>query len=123
MLPRIENEHMWDLINHNHMDKEVYEAQERAYQWLYEDILELSPAKGRHRILGYPDGWEPVDITFRERKDDGTEEEWLLLLQLIDDQRATMSWGDGGCLTYWIRKDDLVQGKFDNIHRWWEQGC
>lgn len=41
--------------------------------------------------------------------------DWLLLLQLDSDDAANMMWGDVGRLYFWIRKEDLRNGKFDNV--------
>ncbi|SFJ64884.1 YwqG family protein [Thermoflavimicrobium dichotomicum] len=121
MLPPTENMHLWNLLSRERLG-DVYPEQEEIYEQLFNQIRFLS-SQNIHRILGYPDGWEVVDMTYRERKENGTEEEWLLLLQLVDDSQATMSWGDAGCLNYWIRLEDLKNKQFQNIYRWWEQGC
>jgi uncharacterized protein YwqG len=116
MVPPPENKHMWDVLNFQPSDK--CREQNDEYYDLYETILALSPSSTYHRILGYADGWLSYDIHYY----DG-EEEWLLLLQLQDDSKAKMSWGDGGCLNYFIHPEDLKHKRFDRIYRWWEQGC
>jgi uncharacterized protein YwqG len=40
--------------------------------------------------------------------------DWTLLLQLDSDDETRMMWGDGGMLYFWIRKDDLQAGRFEN---------
>ena len=40
--------------------------------------------------------------------------DWLLLLQLDTDDDAGMMWGDAGMLYFWIKKDDLAAGRFEN---------
>lgn len=40
-------------------------------------------------------------------------EDWQLLLQLDTDDRAGMLWGDLGTLYFWIKKQDLAEGRFD----------
>jgi uncharacterized protein YwqG len=39
--------------------------------------------------------------------------DWVLLLQLDSDDDAGMMWGDCGMLYFWIRKEDLKEGRFD----------
>ncbi len=40
--------------------------------------------------------------------------DWTLLLQLDTDDETHMMWGDGGMLYFWIRKDDLKAGRFED---------
>ncbi|MHB0937140.1 MAG: YwqG family protein [Armatimonadota bacterium] len=40
--------------------------------------------------------------------------DWTLLLQLDTDDDAGMMWGDAGMLYFWIKKDDLAAGRFEN---------
>jgi hypothetical protein len=42
-----------------------------------------------------------------------TASEWLLLAQIGTDKGAQMMWGDSGQLYVWIRREDLVAGRFD----------
>lgn len=39
--------------------------------------------------------------------------DWILLLQLDSDDFSGMMWGDCGMLYFWIRKQDLEAGRFD----------
>lgn len=44
--------------------------------------------------------------------------EWTLLLQLgtiSDGEDFELMWGDGGCLYFYIKKEDLLAKRFDNI--------
>lgn len=41
--------------------------------------------------------------------------DWKLLLQIDSDDDAEMMWGDSGRLYYWIREDDLRDGRFDKV--------
>lgn len=41
--------------------------------------------------------------------------EWQLLLQIDSDEWASMEWGDGGRIYFWIRNDDLRRRRFDDI--------
>lgn len=43
----------------------------------------------------------------------GTDD-WLLLLQVGDEEKADMMWGDAGRLYFWIKKQDLAAKKFEN---------
>lgn len=40
-------------------------------------------------------------------------EDWVLLLQLGSDEIAEMMWGDCGRLYFWIRRQDLIERRFD----------
>lgn len=40
--------------------------------------------------------------------------DWLLLLQLDTDDDVGMMWGDCGKLYFWIQRDDLREGRFEN---------
>ncbi|MFC7441061.1 YwqG family protein [Laceyella putida] len=119
MLPLTENEKVWSIMSPERLG-DRYQEQKEIYNNLLDQIRSLSPSRYFHRILGYPDAWEVWDLTYTGEQE---KEEWLLLLQLGDDNRAMMSWGDGGCLNYWIRPEDLKNKYFNNIYRWWEQGC
>jgi uncharacterized protein YwqG len=39
--------------------------------------------------------------------------DWVLLLQLDSDDRASVMWGDAGMLYFWIRRQDLAELRFD----------
>lgn len=41
--------------------------------------------------------------------------EWRLLMQFESDDDVGMMWGDGGCLYFWIREQDLALQNFDNV--------
>ena len=47
---------------------------------------------------------------FKEGADD-----WLLLLQVDSDTDLNLVWGDVGRIYYWIRKEDLAKGRFENV--------
>ncbi|HLZ58468.1 MAG TPA: YwqG family protein [Ktedonosporobacter sp.] len=40
--------------------------------------------------------------------------DWLLLLQIDTDEEIGMRWGSTGMLYYWIKREDLQAGTFDN---------
>jgi uncharacterized protein YwqG len=42
-------------------------------------------------------------------------DDWILLFQLDSDDQAGLLWGDNGMLYYWIRHDDLRDGRFDHV--------
>lgn len=124
MLPPSSYQKADPLFDYDKMGSATYEHQRfHVYEKLMDQLRSLSGASNVHRILGYADGWVVDDIHHREQREDGREEEWLLLFQVADDDQALMSWGDGGCLTYWLRVEDLKRKRFDRIVRWWEQGC
>lgn len=39
--------------------------------------------------------------------------DWRLLLQIDTDDHASIMWGDGGKIYYWIRAEDMLTGDFD----------
>ena len=39
--------------------------------------------------------------------------DWLLLFQVDSDENPDMMWVDGGLIYFWIRRQDLVGGRFD----------
>lgn len=39
--------------------------------------------------------------------------DWQLLLQIDSNEENKMMWGDGGRLYFWIKRDDLVNKRFD----------
>jgi uncharacterized protein YwqG len=43
------------------------------------------------------------------------KKDWVLLLQIDSDRDTGMMWGDFGKLYFWIRKDDLKCGNFDDV--------
>jgi uncharacterized protein YwqG len=52
----------------------------------------------------------------RRRGLDAGAADWLLLLQVDSEERAGMTWGDGGRIYFMIRKDDLRRRRFQNVH-------
>ena len=42
-------------------------------------------------------------------------DDWVLLLQFDSEDTIDVMWGDCGMLYYWIRNDDLANGRFDNV--------
>ena len=49
-----------------------------------------------------------------EKFQDGAKD-WVLLAMIDSDERAGWMWGDGGCLYFWIRRDDLRARRFENV--------
>lgn len=49
-----------------------------------------------------------------EKFQDGAKD-WVLLAMIDTDERAGWMWGDGGCLYFWIRRDDLRARRFENV--------
>jgi uncharacterized protein YwqG len=45
----------------------------------------------------------------------GQAPNWRLLLQVDSDGNASMRWGDGGMLYFWIEGDALKRASFDNV--------
>lgn len=87
-----------------------------------------------HRLLGHPDAYgvgmeldaelvthgvdleeEPFAHALHEELAPGADE-WVLLLQLSNDDAAGIDLGEGNRLYVWIRRDDLSAGRFDRTH-------
>lgn len=86
-----------------------------------------------HRLLGHPDQIQGdmmlecqlasngINVGGRRVRDE-TERalevgarDWRLLLQIDSDDRSGMMWGDVGRLYYWIRANDLREGRWDRV--------
>lgn len=86
---------------------------------LEEHVYELN--SGRYnQLLGHStnlqEGMEPLCTRMAKQffEQDGTPNEWVLLLQLdSNDKECGMMWGDCGVLYFWIRKQDLEQRRFE----------
>jgi hypothetical protein len=110
------------------------ELRERLARAQGVELEELSPQwQSLHRLLGYPDelgsGLEldcqlasaGVDVEADEAASDPRRPEleaaagdWQLLLQISDDERLGVSWGEGfGRLWFLIRRQDLEARAFD----------
>ena len=46
-------------------------------------------------------------------ENDPEVQDWVLLFQVDSDDRCDMMWGDLGKLYFWIRKQDLAEGRFE----------
>lgn len=49
-----------------------------------------------------------------EKLGDGAKE-WVLLAMIDTDEPRGWMWGDGGCLYFWIRQEDLKARRFENV--------
>jgi uncharacterized protein YwqG len=105
----------------------------QLYDRLYEE--QYRGDKGpRHRMFGWPDlvqnsmqldcqlASSGIDLRSDAGYDDpraaqleGGAAEWMLLLQVDTDDEAGWMWGDCGTLYYWIRRPDLLAGRFDRV--------
>lgn len=86
---------------------------------LEEHIYEMN-ADRYNQLLGHStnvqEGMEPLCTRMAKQffEPDGTPNEWVLLLQLdSNDKECGMMWGDCGVLYYWIRRQDLLQQRFE----------
>lgn len=58
-----------------------------------------------------PTAYEPL----RTELEAGAKD-WRLLLQVASEEKhSDMLWGDGGCLYFWIRRQDLLCRHFDDV--------
>jgi uncharacterized protein YwqG len=100
----------------------------------YEDLLATLPsaaerAQPHHRMLGYADTLQDdmrlqcqlVAHGVKIGSDDpraaalaSGAANWLLLLQVDSDAGAGMRWADAGMLYFWIEREALAAGRFDD---------
>jgi uncharacterized protein YwqG len=74
--------------------------------------MELECQLVSHGInCGTPEGYESAEAQALE----AGAADWGLLLQLDTDDDSDMMWGDGGRLYFWIKRDDLRAGRFDDV--------
>ncbi len=76
-------------------------------------IYAVEQSQPCHQMFGYP-----VPIQDNDHREEcvqrfgGEIDDWRLLLQLDEDNRPVMIWGDAGRAYFWIRKQDLAAGDF-----------
>lgn len=107
---------------------------DRAALNAYEEALG-EPDQFIHRMFGHPDVVQEesmplmcqmasngVDLYGSDWRTDPAQaalasgaRDWVLLLQLDEEDAAGMEWGDCGRLYYWIRRQDLAERRFDRI--------
>jgi uncharacterized protein YwqG len=105
----------------------------QLYDRLYEE--QQRGDKGPlHRMFGWPDlvqnsmqldcqlASSGIDLRSDAAYDDpraaqleGGAADWMLLLQVDTDDEAGWMWGDCGTLYYWIRRPDLLAGRFGRV--------
>ena len=101
------------------------------YLTLRDSVFADQPA---HHLFGYPSPIQDNDMDLecqlasnglycgddlrdsdaRRSKLEPGRIDWTLLLQLDTDDDTRMRWGDCGMLYFWIRKDDLKAGRFED---------
>lgn len=119
----------------NHEDARVgalgmNKRQKDEYDRLREGVFGGRP---QHHLFGYPSPIQSGDMDLecqlaanglfcgnesgykdpRRAALEAGRTDWVLLLQLDTDDDAGMMWGDAGMLYFWIRKQDLQEGRFD----------
>jgi uncharacterized protein YwqG len=105
--------------------------QSDEYITLCSSVFEDGP---QHHLFGYPSPIQDNDMDLecqlvshglycgdqsgyqdkRRKELEPGRSDWTLLLQLDSDDETSMMWGDGGMLYFWIRKDDLKAGRFED---------
>ncbi|WP_369217163.1 YwqG family protein [Streptomyces flavofungini] len=75
-----------------------------------QDPVELEVARA---ALGPGTDWHDPRLVDEMR-------EWVLLAQFDTDDAADMMWGDGGCLYWLIRRDDLAERRFEKALFTWQ---
>jgi uncharacterized protein YwqG len=116
----------------------LQEAEEKVWEHvldedtceLFEYQLQLFEDGGRdgppHQVGGYSDALQgPIEVVAAHAAGTGSygdpafQEEarqWVTLLQLAEDSRTGMRWGDGAWLIWGIRKDHLAACDFSKVH-------
>ncbi len=104
------------------------------------DYLEMASQLQRahegHQLMGYPTLIQPLPPELYcaagglDTPEDRSSEEydalavqaadWLLLLQLTEDQYTDFTWGDGGRFYFYIHRDDLAAGDFSKTRVYFE---
>jgi uncharacterized protein YwqG len=119
------------------MDSDVWDR----YLALRNDLSDGSP---RHQLFGHPDAIQgcmqrtaqfisngltlPKGVHSWYEHPRAAElmpgaHDWILLLQVDSDVENLSDnyWGDAGMLYYWIKRDDLINGRFANV--WFFMQC
>lgn len=104
-----------------------------SYKNLYNELFTLNFHRTSHWMFGYPHelagpGMEvkvelasnnievlKFDEIGKNSINQLKEDNWILLLVISSDYRPGWNWAEGGRLYFWITKDDLQQGKFENV--------
>ena len=104
------------------------------YSDILSDVLDDAGGGPMHRLLGYADNIQG-DMHFecqlvtnglycgdrtgyqdpRAARLAAHAADWVLLLQVDSDDDTGMMWGDCGRLYFWIRREELVRGEFENV--------
>ncbi len=111
-------------------DRVVTPQEQERFEAVLAGLAPAPSAAPRHRLLGHPD---TIQDDMRQQcqfaangiADPSAEpqrvaalmpavNDWRLLLQVDSDARAGMRWASAGMLYFWIRRQDLAGGRFDN---------
>lgn len=117
------------------LEHDVYDTMPEKDQDAFFD--ELSPYETINKVLGYSDNIQGEMELDTELITNGlytaysadynspgakflapNANDWQLLIQIDSNEQNEMSWGDSGRLYFWIKKQDLLQKKFDNCWCW-----
>ena len=122
--------HIQDIDFKHQVSEEEYDE--------YEEFMDAQDYGDWHQLLGWPyiiqnnmtmeceliergyelgDGWDDVNEKDREEANLYSLDKWILLFQLdeIESDDFYLSFGDGGILYYYIKKEDLLRRKFDDV--------
>lgn len=111
-----------ESVWHHVLDEDTGETFDQQLT-LFEDGGRDGPP---HQVGGYSDGLQsPIEAVAAHAAgtgwygDPAFQEEarqWVTLLQVAEDTRAGMIWGDGAWLIWGIRKDHLAARDFSKVH-------
>ena len=109
----------WDSDVYNFFDEEDKD---------FDSFLDISKATECTKLLGYADIIENAmefqcELISKEISQESNETleqefefkpaEWILLFQVDSNEESNMQWIDAGRLYYWIKKEDLLNKRFD----------
>ncbi|RYU93112.1 YwqG family protein [Emticicia agri] len=108
-------------ISFPYMESKVYnkftdQEQDKFWGKINEEII-------INKLLGYSDNIQgemesECEGVFNHSEGDELEriaKNWILLLQIDSNEENKMMWGDCGRLYFWIRREDLINRRFENV--------
>lgn len=77
------------------------------FQWRHAPLSDGGRSFVRHQLLGAPRIMQQLGMQLAENH--------ILLMQFDTDDPLHWMWGDVGLLQFWIKKEDLLRRRFDNV--------
>lgn len=100
-----DNDKFWDIIQETEINKMF------GYADTIQNEMELECELVTNGLYcGDPSGYnDPL-----AKKLEPNSKDWILLLQIDSNSENEMMWGDSGRLYFWIKKQNLIEKKFDD---------